>query len=210
MRKSPNPKLFLALAIGALMLGGGLTFMAYGNLGNAKANLQKMQAESKDEKALKKTLADSMQSLADSTLKLNHLEAGVQSYAYVPTMLSELEKLGKASGINVTGVRPMPKTAAPKKEGDAEGGKPARRKAYDELDIEVKGRGTYRSVLNFVQELSKFPKIVASRTIELAPRAEPGKTTTELNVTINLRAYIFANSTPDTKTAMAPGGTHEG
>jgi Tfp pilus assembly protein PilO len=209
VRKGPNPKIFLVMAIGALLLGSGVNFLAYGGLSTAKANLQKMQADSKDEKALKKTLADSMQSLADSTLKLNHLEAGVQDYAYVPTMLSELEKLGKASGINVTGVRPTVKPPSPKKEGDEL--KPKKKKAYDELDIEVKGRGTYRSVLNFIQAMGRFPKIVAARTVELAPRTDPGQTTAELNVTINLRAYVFANSTPvTTKTAMAPGGNHEG
>jgi Tfp pilus assembly protein PilO len=207
MRKGPNPKLFLMLALGALFVGGGLAFMGYSSLSGAKANLHQMQADSKDEKQLRKTLADSMVSLQDSSVKLKHLEAGVQDYAYVPTMLAELEKLGKDSGINVTGVRPTPKPATPKKEG--EGGRP-KKKTYDELDIEVKGRGNYRSVLNFIQALGRFPKIVAARTVDLAPRTDPGQTKAELNVTINLRAYVFATHAQDTKTAMAAGGRHEG
>src|ERR1044072_8698421 len=190
MRKGPNPKLFLMLALAAFVLGGGLCYMAFSNLGSAKENLRKLQAESKNATKLEAELATSVQSLQESTTKLQHLEQGVQDYAYIPTLMAELEKLGKTSGINVTGVRPVPKAAVAKKE-EAGDGAPAKRKAYDELDIEVKGRGNYRSVMNFVQALDKFPKIVAARTVELRPKNDPTLPAASLDVTINLRAYVF-------------------
>lgn len=214
MRKGPNPKTFLIMALAALVLGGGLTFMAYSNLGAANANMEKLRAESKDAKALQKELSTSLVSLQESAVKLQHLEAGVQDYAYVPTLLTDLEKVGKASGIDVTGVRPVPKVATPKKDG-AEGEVP-KRKAYDELDIEVKGHGSYRSVMNFIQALGKFPKIVAARTVDMSPKNDLGQTVATLDVTINLRAYVFATPQPakpkdkETKTAMATGINHEG
>jgi Tfp pilus assembly protein PilO len=216
--------MFLILALAALLLGGGLSFFAFNNLGAAKANLEKLQADSKDAKALQKELATSVASLQESATKLQHLEAGVQDYAYVPTMLTDLEKLGKASGIDVTGVRPIAKPPAPKKDDGAEM-QTTRKKTYDELDIEVKGRGNYRSVMNFIAALGKFPKIVASRTVEMSPKNDPGQTVSALDVTINLRAYVFATpqpltpnpSTPQapqangqTKTAMGTGANHEG
>lgn len=216
MKKGPNPKLFLLMAVAALVLGGGLTFMAFSNLGSTQDNLHKLQAESKDAKALEQELATSVASLQESATKLQHLEQGVQDYAYIPTLLTELEKVGKSSGIDVTGVRPVPKAPTVKKDGSGDG-TPTKRKAYDELDIEVKGRGNYRSVMNFIQALGKFPKIVAARTVELSPKNDPTLPTSSLDVTINLRAYVFAapqapgaKQGPDTKTAMAAGGTHEG
>jgi Tfp pilus assembly protein PilO len=223
VKSGPNPKTFLMLAVGSLVLGGGMTYMAFTGLQASKAELQKLQADAKDTKQLQSELAKSQQSLQDSAVTLQHLEMGVQDYAYVPTMLTELEKLGKTSGIAVLGVRPMPKPAAPPKEGDGERPK---KKVYDELDIEVKGRGTYRSVMNFVQFLGKFPKIVAARTVEMTPKNDPLHPTGMLEVTVNLRAYVFqastagavtpkatpapASSQPSPKTAMKVGGTHEG
>jgi Tfp pilus assembly protein PilO len=213
MKKGPNPKLFLLLAVAALVLGGGVSFMAYNGLNSAQADLKKLQAESKNAAALQRMVAESQASLQESQVKLQHLEQGVQDYAYVPTMLSELDKLGKDSGIQVIGVRPVPKPPTAKKDGAADGEMP-KKKTYDELDIEVKGRGSYRSVMNFIQALGKFPKIVASRTIEMAPKNDPGMAGNSLDVTINLRAYVFAapqDKKNDTKTAMAGGNTtHEG
>ena len=130
-------------------------------------------------------------------------------------MLSELEKLGKSSGIAVIGVRPLPKPATPGKKDSAADGEIKKKPAYDELNIEVKGRGTYRSVLNFIESLGKFPKVVAARTVELTPKNDPGQTSSSLDVTINLRAYVFASAQdapkkPGNATAMAPRSTHEG
>ncbi|MFI5384912.1 MAG: type 4a pilus biogenesis protein PilO [Fimbriimonadales bacterium] len=210
MRKGPNPKVFLMLAVAAFVLGGGLCFMAFKGLESTQDNFRMLQADSKDAKALQRQLADSQASLQESTSKLQHLEEGVQDYAYVPTLLSDLDKLGKASGIDVTGVRPVAKPASPKKDGSSDTESVAK-KSYDALDIEVKGRGKYRAVMNFIEALGKFPKIVAARTVELAPKNEPGQAGTTLDVTISLRAYVFpVDREPNKKTAMASGSTHEG
>ena len=210
MRKGPNPRVFLLMAVGAFVLGGGLTFLSYSGLGAAKDNLHKLQADSKDAKALQRELSESQANLQASAAKLQYLEAGVQDYAYIPTLLTDLEKLGKTSGIAVTGVRPLPKPVTPGKK-DAGDGEIKKKPAYDELNIEVKGRGNYRSVMNFIESLGKFPKVVAARTVELSPKTETGQTTSTLDVTINLRAYVFATpQEPEKKTAMAEGSTHEG
>lgn len=206
MSNGPNPKLFLILAIAASVIGGGMSFMAYNGVSSAKENLRKLQSESKDAKTLQKDVVVSQASLQDSQDKLNHLETGVQTYAYVPTMLTELEKLGKNSGLVVVGVRPMPVQAQPKKTED---GSAPKKKAYDELNIEVKGRGSYRAAMNFVAALERFPKIVAARTIDLSPRAEEKEDDSTLDVTISLRAFVFSSDDPGAKkTVMAEGSSN--
>jgi len=199
----------MLMAVGAFLIGGLLTFCGYSGMSSASSELHKVQGQVKNTATLQKELADSQASLQDSASKLQHLEVGVQDYAYVPTMLSELDKLGRASGIAVVGVRPMPKQASKKGATDTESTK---KKPYDELDIEVKGEGSYRSVMNFVEALGKFPKIVAARTVALSPKTTPGQTSTTLDVTIDLRAYIFpaVQMPTTTKTAMVSGSTHEG
>ncbi len=211
MTKSPNPKTFMLLAIGALFVGGALTYFAYGNMGNQEANLAKLKADSKDSKTLQQDLEQSKVELNDSTVKMQHLEQSVPEFAYVPTMLQELEKVGKNSGIEVIGVRPMPTPVVAKKED--EGSSSSRRKPFQALDIEVKGRGKYRSVMNFIDAMSTFPKIVSARTVELTPKSDPDSNETLLEVTIQLRAFVFsppAGAPGNVRTAMSEGGNHAG
>lgn len=212
MTKAPSPKLFMLMAAGALVVGGGLCYMGYGNLGAQEASLQKLKAESKDAATLAKMLDESKLAVNDSTVKLQHLEESVPEFAYVPTMMQELEKVGKNAGIDVIGVRPLPAPAPTKKEDGTEGGK-SKRKAFQAVDIEVKGRGKYRSVMNFVAALGTFPKIVSARAVDMTPKADPGVVSTVLEVTIQLRAYVFEppvqNST-SSRTAMNEGGNHAG
>lgn len=209
MKRGPDPKLFLILAASMVVVGGGLSFMAFNSVSAAKENLRKLQSESKDAKTLQKDVETSQASLLESRNKLDHLEKGVQTYAYVPTMLSELEKLGKASGLSVVGVRPMPKQVSPNKQAEGEAPK---KKAYDELDIEIKGRGNYRAVMTFVAALERFPKIVASRAVELSPKNDPGEDKSSLDVTISLRGFVFPtpDQEPKMRTAMADRSNHEG
>ena len=83
-----------------------------------------------------------------------------------------------------------------------------RKKPYTELDIEVRGRGSYRAVMSFVSALQSFPKIVAARTLSLTPKVDRNDPSgaVKLDTTIELRTYLFApakDEKKDDKTAMA-------
>src|SRR5262249_22924054 len=136
---------------------------------------------------------------------LTHLEKGIPTTAYVPTMLQELAKIGNDCGITVTGVRPVPKTAssnAAAQSGD--GTQTVSKPAYDALDIEVKGRGNYASVMKFITALQTFPKIVGSRTISITPCMEPNDNAQGLvDIVIGLRAYLFQDNGKDSNAAEA-------
>ena len=127
-----------------------------------------------------------------------HLEKCVPEFAYVPTLMTDLETIGKQNNIEVLGVRPMP---AVDKKGDK--GKSTERKSYQELKIEIKGRGTFRAVQGFLKALTTFPKIVAARTVTLAPKMEVGKTSgSKLDVVVELKTYVFPPA-EDSKQATA-------
>ena len=211
MKRTPNPKVFMMMSLGTLVLGTAASFFAYSGMNEKAGQVAQLRTEVKDAKTVQKELDQSKVQLEECSTKLKHLEASMPDFAYIPTMLTELEKVGKENGIAVIGVRPIPKQAAPKKEGDTG---PAEKKTYEELNIEIKGRGTYGSAMRFVQALQTFPKIVAARSVSLAPKSEPGMVAT-LDVTIELRAYVFkpkdakAEQKP-TQTAMLEGTRHEG
>ncbi len=185
MRKGPNPKLFLIMAIVVLAAGSGGVYMQFGALSSEESKISALKKDVRDPKSMQAEVDNSAKQLADCMVELNHLEKGVPETAYIPTLLTDLEKAGKANGIMVTGVRPVPKVAVKDDK--------MTRKAYDELDIEVKGTGNYAAVMKFVSALNSFPKIVAARMVTLNPKSDASKKGPGdvLDVTIQLKAYVF-------------------
>lgn len=186
-----NPKIFMALAAFALVGGAVGSYYQWSSLQEVRAKVGDIRAQMREPEKVTREVEQSAAEVADFTAKLNHLEKGVPQMAYVPTLLAELDKIGTENGIDVLGVRPVVQ-AAPLTANQADGGAP-KRKPYEELNIEVKGRGDYRSVLSFVQALQRFPKIVAARTVSITPKMGQDKEM-RLDITIELRAYLFPTS----------------
>lgn len=193
-KKTPNPKIFMILAVVTVLAGSGLSYMQYGAYSEVTAEVEKLRSEAKEPADVQQELDEAIQKLNDTRAKLTHLEAGVPEMAYVPTLLKELEKLGQECGIEVTGVRPVPKAVKPAVKAENSESKKAARKPYNELDVEVKGRGNYGSVMRFINGLTTFPKIVAARTVSMQPKNDNRagvKEAPKLEVTIELRSFLF-------------------
>jgi Tfp pilus assembly protein PilO len=185
------------MMIATIVVSSGLCYMQYNNYSEKQAEVDRLRKEQLDESEVKARLEEATAKVNESKVKLSHLEQGVPEIAYVPTLLKELERTGKESGIEVTGVRPIPRAApAPTQSKSGEQSKKAKKKDYTELDIQVSGRGDYRSVMNFIKALALFPKILATRTISVQPMNNTGQkiATTggpTLNVVLEFRAYLF-------------------
>ncbi|HVL39009.1 MAG TPA: type 4a pilus biogenesis protein PilO [Fimbriimonadaceae bacterium] len=194
MKQQTNPRIFMILAAVTFVLGSGVSFWQYRSMTAQAEEVESLQKLVQDEDKLRRQLKDSETKLVETSTKLSHLEKSVPQFAYIPTLLFELEATGRENGIEVLGVRPVIKQIAPtaQKDGDSS----QKRKPYEEMNIEVKGRGTYRSVMNFIKALQRFPKIVEARTVSMNPRqAESGKPGENvLEVSIELRAYLFKPS----------------
>jgi len=199
VKRRHNAKFWILLSALGLVGGACLVGFQYSTLNADKDRVSKLQAQTQDESAVQAQLTKSQQDLDAAKSQLANLEQGIPSTAYVPTMLQELAKTGNDCGIAVTGVRPVPKTAASTAAAASANGTTAVAKpAYDELDIEVKGRGTYSAAQKFIQALQKFPKIVGARTVEVTPCLEPNDAQQGLlDITIGLRAYLFKDADKD-------------
>jgi Tfp pilus assembly protein PilO len=209
VKKSPNPKFFMVLTAATVLVGVGLSVVQYSGLKDTEQRVAKLKKDSLDQSELENQLKGSLTKVQQCSASLNHLEKGVPELDYVPTMLKELENIGTQSGLQVLGVRPVPKTDAAAKAADTDKSKKVH-KAYTELDIEVTCRGNYHAVKNFVQALQAFPKIVAARTVSLTPKSDGKKEAgpPKLEVTISLRSYLFPPDKTDMKQAT-PAGVNE-
>ncbi len=128
--------------------------------------------------------------------------------AYVPTLLKQIERLGKETKNTVRGVRPemAPKTPVrpavrrtdPEAAEGAEGPKEEKPKPpepYDRLTIQVALTGRYQDYQSFLHKLTQFPKIVAVDRVQLRPRFDsenPGSSP-RLDVDMQLTAFILKN-----------------
>lgn len=186
IKRSKTPQVFFVLAALTLTAGAVGSFFQYQEISDQQEMVKELEKDARDTKDIQADLDLTNESVATSKVELNHLEKSVPAFAYVPTLLRELELFGKEHGIDVLGVRPIPKVEPKDKSGRP------KKKAYEELAIEVKGRGLFKNVQAFVEALQKFPKIVGARAVSLTPKNEPGETKGKtLDVTIELRTFLF-------------------
>ena len=209
MNGGPNPKFYAVLVVVALLGGAGLDYVAYGKVQSSQQKLDAIKSEQESIAKVPERLKQSQANLTSTQEGLRHLEQGVPSSAYVPTMMQELEALGNSCNVTVTSVRPAlappaaPTTAAPKEKAAS---------PYDTIDLEIRGTGHYNDALRFVSALNKFPKVVEARAVSLEKVTHADRKAVigspELALTVQLRAYLFKGDA--TRTALNSGGGHAG
>jgi Tfp pilus assembly protein PilO len=204
MNKPSDPRVFVVLSAVALVVGAGLNYSEWSSVQNMDSKVQDAQKQLSQAQTLASDLEKSKERLSDVESKLVHLEKGVPDYRYVPSILDHLQKFGVACGIDVEGVRPETPPPAPKSAAPAP--------PYQDVPLEVKGRGTYGNILKFIGALNTFPQIVATRLVTIDPgAAEKGSGIVPLEATIELHTYVFppeanADAATDTGAPAASGG----
>lgn len=211
----PN-KLLSLLSLAVVAAGGTACYYQWQDLGSHNEKAALLRAEVGKQRDVQKQLEDITLKVTQSQEKLNHLEQGVPVRAYVPTLMAEIESLGKFNGIRVTGVRPMPARFAtpPKKATSTDDGKePIEvKKTYDEQLVEVKGIGHYLKVLSFLEQLESFPKIVSVQSVTLVPKNDLNSKgdVSALEIVVELKAFVFPTAAPSRTRLTQTEVNHEG
>jgi Tfp pilus assembly protein PilO len=199
VKRGPDLKPAIAVGLGVVLLTGGAAFWMSSVASGSRQRADKLAMEVPKEADLKADLETTKTKLADIQARLEHLEQGVPSLAYVPTLLTELENLGLSNQVKVTGVRPVVNNNAQKPEDKTSGGGAPKKKAYEEISIDITGRGSYGNVMRMVESLLKFPKVVSVQTVSLTPvreAAQNGQAAslgTSLEAVVRIKAYVFAD-----------------
>ena len=218
----PNAKGVTVLVIIAVIVFFGcvLTYMAMGGkLRHAASELQEREKQVDESKLIAQKLEKSKLDYVDARAQVHNLECSVSSQDYVPTLLKQIEAMGKSVNLKVNGVRPQAPDAAAvatkklssgadsaKRDADSasqdktSGGKTAASaKPYDELKIALDVQGKYMDALAFIYKLTSFPKIIAVNTVEMSPKANDknGLGSPNLTIKINVTAFILKNDKPD-------------
>ena len=227
-----SSKCVTILVIVAVVILFGCALIYVGAAGKLKSAVNEMDAKAKqvnESRQIAQELEQSKLQYLDARSQVRYLEASVSTQEYVPTLLKQIERLGKSVDLKVVAVRPVPIVAKPamhrslasgkqaaegnvdaasQDQPDGKGGKSKKQKPppYDELKIGLEAEGRYMNVLDFLYKLTSFPKIIAVNEIELAP---PGNrlqafASPTLNIKLNVTAFVLKNEAPSGPPAHEP------
>lgn len=225
-RIRPTKQSLLCLAAVAVLLlcvGGFAYYNFSSKLGKLNTEISKKQERLDNSEGITRRLTRVEQEYTDAQVKLGSLEKGVSTKAYVPTLLRQIEELGKSVDMRVVGIRPKivvdaPVAAAPPSDGDKDETKKVVRKKpdpYDKLDIEIEVTGKYRDVARFLYKVTSFPKIIAVNTVQITPVGGSSSVeaigSPELSVKLGTTAFILKEAARkpagnDQQTANAASG----
>lgn len=201
-RIKPSKKSLLCLGVAAILLLLVCSF-AYWNLAGRHGVLNKqiVQKEQKlsNSEAIMRRLYAVEQDYMDAQTKLGALEQGVSTKSYVPTLLRQIEELGKSVNMRVVGVRPKPAVATPPPPTSSEGSKKVvtgKPDPYDKLDIDVEVKGKYADVMHFLHKITSFPKIIAVNSVQISPEGGQKEELVSplLSVRLGTTAFILKES----------------
>lgn len=144
----------------------------------------------------------------DALSQLHYLEKSVSTRAYIPTLLKQLEAMGKSVNLKVIGVIPIaaPPTVAPPPPPKAQGDQSAAatpppkpvKPPYDGQRINILVRGNYSNALSFLYRLTTFPKILTVNSVQMGRAASVGNKPLPrgtLEITFNLTAFVLDTPT---------------
>jgi Tfp pilus assembly protein PilO len=206
-RIKPSKKL-LACLVGVAVLLLAISGLIYKNraakLHELEAKIQEKQAKLSDSTKIASQLTAVEAKYLDAQAKLSILEQGVSTKAYVPTLLRQIEDLGKRVGLRVVGVRPKPQTVTPPSlDSSANGSEEKEKKTkkpepYDKLDIDLELHGKYWNVVRFLEEITYFPKIITVNDVQIAPEGQALETSEpNLTIKLNITAFILKDKIVD-------------
>jgi Tfp pilus assembly protein PilO len=230
LRPKPSKKaiIFLsALAVGLVAATTGIFLQQQAAYARASAVLEQKEQEREEGKRLATKLVGSQEALQRDRQRLRFLEAGVPRAAYVPTLLRQIERMATNTQNRVLGIRPeleKPKRVTKQqRRRDPEADEKAAKNPvveqpenapYDRLRIQLNLRGSYASTQRFMQELTKFPKIMAVEGMSLRPRpSQDGAPGPGLSADLTVVAFIWKGGplpqAPARTPASLPGGAEE-
>jgi len=224
MKSGPDRKVVFALLAIAGLCVVGLGASLYRS---KVAQLAKMQGELAERRARLAGLQDKLHEqpkleaeYARLQARLSVLEPALPDSAYIPTFLRQIENLATSTHNRIIMIRPKQQAEETKKRnlnineetGEVVGGagsEPAESKPklpYDQVPIEVKLQGSYWTVIDFLAELQRFPKMIAANDISFAPEKVGARQSSSLVATLALTAVVTKQGAGGARKAAASLG----
>lgn len=187
------------LCIAVLAAGAGLIYWQYTGYAALQQRVLAAEQQVEEGKAIAQRLQQTQERYQQAAQQLQHLEQSVNERAYIPTLLKQLESHAKTYRLKVLSVRPSNQPIEKKRSQDnTEEGKQGdetsekRIEPYEKQLIDVSVRGRFWDTMQFLDSLTRFPKILAVERVQFRPhqRREPSDPF-EVETQMALTAFIF-------------------
>ncbi|MFQ3611379.1 MAG: type 4a pilus biogenesis protein PilO [Fimbriimonadales bacterium] len=199
-------RLVKVLSIGVLvtlLLSVGSLYLPYQGITRINEALEQKRKELEQAQQATSQLRLVQQEYEQTRRELQFLERGVSEYAYIPTMLQQIEQTAKNLNLEIAAIRPQQPA-----QQSTQDQKEKAKKPYEEQMIEISIRGNFWSLMRFLKQLDEYPKILAIQTIQVQSKAqnqlEMTNTNPQLEIRTTVRAFIFKSHNPP---ANAQGGS---
>jgi Tfp pilus assembly protein PilO len=192
-------------AIGlCLASGAGLYVVQTGKIATMRAEVQAARDKVENGEKVAQRLTQVEAEYAATRDKIRYLETSVSVSEYVPSLLKQVEQMGKSVSMKVDSVRPTFEPAPPPP-ADKEERKKWKPQPYDKVRIELQVRGSFWNVATFLYRLTEFPKILQVEKMRVDPgtQAKGAGAKPELKVDLTLIGFIF--KADDKPLSLEPG-----
>ncbi len=187
-------------------LGGSLYHAKAGELARLEGQLSAKESELAEVREKLGELPSLEAKYSKLQGRLSVLEPSLPNSAYIPTFLRQIEGLATGTHNNILMIRPkapVQASSAPVVTINNETGAiihaepgadvaPAPTMPYDFIPIELRLEGTYWTVIDFLAELQKFPKMIAVNDVAFSPTqvGVTARRSPRLTVTMGLTAVV--------------------
>lgn len=162
-----------------------------------EAQLQQLTAERQRLEALVASRPQVEQRLQEAQARIAELETKLPSRREIPVLLVQLEDAVRQSRAKITLVRPGPLQAPTPQATPAPGGRgqqPARpeQPQYQSFTVELGAEGDYVALVDFLQRLENFPRLMVLSDFRLTPITQEGRPPGSfLGLTVRATTYVL-------------------
>lgn len=210
--------LLAVLAAAGFLTCVGAYVIASGKLKNADERLQAAEKRVAESKQIAECLAQAESKYSASMAQVSFLEHSVSTRDFIPTLLKQLEQLGRSTNLKVLGVRPRIEPVQPPKPAEPEGAgaqppgantatAPPAKKPYDSITIDIDVEGYYSNLMSFLYRVTSFPKILEVNSVQISPVAQSKLGKPPLSMQMNVTAYIFQSEKSGSTLRIEPAGS---
>lgn len=200
--KPSKQSLLCLIGVGVLLLSlSGFCYWNFaGKIGKLNAEIAKKEQKLAGSEETSRRLVRVEAEYTSAQVRLGALEQGVSTKSYVPTLLRQIEELGKSVNMRVVGVRPKvtveappPVVASTDNKGEKIKVAPKKPEPYDKLNIDIEVNGKYNDVARFLYKVTSFPKIIAVNSVQISPINDVGNgfDSPSLSVRLSTTAFIL-------------------
>lgn len=194
----PREQLLVVLLLAVVVLAGFYYFVYQprtAELRRLEAQRQQLTAERQRLEALVASRPQVERQLEEVQARIAELETKLPASREIPVLLVQLEDAVRQSRAKITLVRPGPLQAPPQPAAPRAGGQAPtqpEQPQYQTFTVELGAEGEYAALVDFLQRLQNFPRLVVLSDFRMTPIAQEGRPAgSVLGLSVRANTYVL-------------------